>query len=96
MRFSHKTNFCCIHVPKPTKHDGFYLLHLMMGYRRDHQQLHMTTRNIDHICKWAESLGEEPDYKLRDDFSRIERDIATIIMKEVVEEKGMFYHGPIS
>ena len=26
----------------------------------------------------------------------IQRDIATIIMKEFVDEKGMFHHGPIS
>ena len=38
----------------------------------------------------------EADYKLRDDFFRIQSDIATIIMKEVVDEKGMFHHGPIS
>ena len=93
--FSHKTNFCCIHVPKQSRNDGFYLLHLMMEYRRDHQKLRMTTRNDDHIRKWVESQGEA-DYKLRDDFFRIQRDIATIIMKEVVEEKGMFHHGPIS
>jgi hypothetical protein len=94
--FSHKTNFCSIHQPTTSKNDGFYLLHLMMEFRRDHQQLRMTTRNDEHIRKWAESLGDEPDYKLRDDFFRIQKDIATIIMKEVVEEKGMFHHGPIS
>jgi hypothetical protein len=93
--FLHKTNFCSIHVPKPSRNDGFYLLHLMMEFRRDHQQLRMTTRSDDHIRKWVESQGEA-DYKLRDDFFRIQRDIATIIMKEVVEEKGMFHHGPIS
>ena len=58
----------------------------------------MRTKNDEHIRKWEKSLGEESesDYKLRDDFFRIQRDIATIIMKEVVEEKGMFHHGPIS
>ena len=30
--FSHKTSFCCIHVPKPSKKDGFYLLHLMIEF----------------------------------------------------------------
>ena len=94
--FSHKTSFCGIHQPTTTKNDGFYLLHLMMEFRRDHQQLRMTTKSDDHIRKWAESLGEELDYKLRDDFFRIQMDIATIIMKEVLEEKGMFHHGPIS
>ena len=93
--FSHKTTFCCVHEPTASKNDGFYVLHLMMEFRRDHQQLRMTTRNDDHIRKWVESHGEA-DYKLRDDFFRIQRDIATIIMKEVIDEKGVFHHGPIS
>ena len=95
MGFAHKTNFCCIHVPKPSKKDGFYIVHLMIEFSTDHQKLRMTSRNDDHIHKWLESHGEA-DYKLRDDFFRIQRDIATIIMKEVVDEKGMFHHGPIS
>ena len=95
MGFAHKTNFCCIQVPKPYKKDGFYILHLMIEFNTDHQKLRMTTRNDDHIRKWVESHGEA-DYKLRDDFFRIQSDIATIIMKEVVDEKGMFHHGPIS
>jgi len=94
--FSHKTTFYSIHQPTTSKNDGFYLLHLMMEFRRDHQQLRMTTRNDEHIRKWAESLRHELDYRIRDDFFRIQKDIATIIMKEVVEEKGMFHHGPIS
>ena len=67
----------------------------MMEFRTDHQKLRMTSRNDDHIREWVESHGEA-DYKLRDDFFRIQRDIATIIMKEVVDEKGMFHQGPIS
>ena len=55
----------------------------------------MRSRNDDHIHKWLESHGEA-DYKLRDDFFLIQRDIAMIIMKEVVDEKGMLHHGPIS
>ena len=95
MVFAHKTNFCCIHVPKPSKKDGFYILHLMIEFSTDHQKLDMTNRNYDHIRKWVESHGEA-DYKLRDDCFRIQRDIVTIIMKEVVDQKGMFHHSPIS
>ena len=91
----HKTNFCCIHVPKTRKKDGFYLHHLMIEVKTDHQKLRMITRNDDHNRKWVESHGEA-DYKLRDDFLCIQRDIGTIIMKEVIDEKGMFHHGPIS
>ena len=95
MGFAHKTNFSCIHVPKPSKKDGFYIVHLMIQFNMDHQKLRMRSRNDDHIHKWLESHGEA-NYKLRDDFFRIQSDIATIIMKEVVDEKGMFHHGPIS
>ena len=67
----------------------------MIDFSTDHQKLHMKSKKDDHIRKWVESHGEA-DYKLRDDFFRIQRDIAMIIMKEVVDEKGMFHHGPIS
>jgi hypothetical protein len=67
----------------------------MTEFRRDHQDLFMTTRNDEHIREWVETLGEA-DYKLRDDFFRIQRDIATIIIKGVIDEKGMFHHGLIS
>ena len=67
----------------------------MIQFNTDHQKLRMRSRNDDHIHKWLESHGEA-DYKLRDDFFRIQSDIVTIIMKEVVDEKGMFHHGPIS
>ena len=67
----------------------------MIEFNTDHQKLCMTTRNDDHIRKWVESHGEA-DYNLRDDIFRIQMDITTIIMKEVVEVKGVFHHGPIS
>ena len=67
----------------------------MIEFNTDHQKLRMTSRHDDHIHKWLASHGEA-DSKLRDDFFRIQRDIATIIMKEVVEENGIFHHGPIS
>jgi len=39
MGFAHKTNFSCIHVPKPSKVDGFYIVHLMIQFNTDHQKL---------------------------------------------------------
>ena len=62
----------------------------MNQFNTDHQKLRMRSRNDDHIHKWLESHGEA-DYKLRDDFFRIQRDIATIIMKEVIDEKAVLY-----
>ena len=32
MGFAHKTNFSCIHVPKPSNKDGFYIVHLMIQF----------------------------------------------------------------
>ena len=75
--------------------DGYYVIHLMMEFRKDQQRLRMASKDDNHIMIWAKNLAE-PDYKVRDDFFRILKDIATIIMKEVVDKKGMFYHGPIS
>ena len=34
--FSHKTDFCCIQQPNDSLNDGFYVLHHMLEYRRDH------------------------------------------------------------
>jgi hypothetical protein len=93
--FSHKTNFCSIHQPEGSTNDGYYVIHLMMEFRKDQQRLRMASKDDNHIMIWAKNLAE-PDYKVRDDFFRILKDIATIIMKEVVDKKGMFYHGPIS
>jgi hypothetical protein len=71
--FSHKITFCSVHQPAGRHNDGFYVLHLMMEFKRDHQCLRMTTKNDDHIRQWAQELGAEPDYKLRDDFRRCRR-----------------------
>ena len=67
----------------------------MMEFRKDQQLLRMPSKDDYHIMKWAENLAE-PNDKVRDEFFRILKDIATIMMKEVVDNKGMFYHGPIS
>lgn len=68
----------------------------MMEFRRDHQKLRMPSTADDHIRKWAEALGVELDDKLRNDFYRIQQEIAMIIIKDVVEENGMFHGGPQS
>ena len=40
--FGHKTDFCCIQQPSDSLNDGFYVLHHMLEYRWDHQNLHMS------------------------------------------------------
>ena len=34
--FGHKTDFCFIQQPSDSLNDGFYVLHHMLDYRRDH------------------------------------------------------------
>lgn len=94
--FGHKTDFCCIQRSPTSDTDGFYVIHLMMEYRRDVQSICMTTTSDAHIRSWAEAFGTVPDDQIQDDFYRIQQKIASIIMKDVLEENGMFYGGPIS
>ena len=90
--FGHKTDFCCIQQPNDSLNDGFYALHHMLEYRRDHQNLHMSPRSGDaHILQWAKNLGDIKDHQLRAEFYHIQRELAQIIMKEVVGKTGMFY-----
>ena len=42
MGFTHKTNFSCIHVPKPSKKDGFYIIHLMIQFNRINKSFALT------------------------------------------------------
>jgi hypothetical protein len=90
--FGHKTDFCCIQQPSGTLSDGFYVLHHMLEYRRDQQNLRMSPRSGDaHILQWAKNLGDILDHRLRAEFYHIQRELAQIIMKEVLEKTGMFY-----
>ena len=90
--FSHKTDFCCIQQPNDSLNDGFYVLHHMLEYRRDHQNLRMSPRSGDaHILQWAKDIGDIEDHRLRAEFYNIQRELAQIIMKEVVGKTGMFY-----
>ena len=57
----------------------------MLEYRRDHQNLRMSPRSGDaHILQWAKNLGDIEDHRLRAEFYHIQRELAQIIMKEVV------------
>ena len=90
--FGHKTDFCCIQQPNDSLNDGFYVLHHMLEYRRDHQNLRMSPRSDDaHILQWAKDIGDIEDHRLRAEFYNIQRELAQIIVKEVVGKTGMFY-----
>ena len=52
----------------------------------------MSPRSGDaHILQWEKNIGDIPDHRLRAEFYHIQREVAQIIMKEVVEKTGMFY-----
>ena len=44
-----------------------------------------------HILQWAKDIGDIEDHRLRAEFYNIQRELAQIIMKEVVRKIGMFY-----
>ena len=93
--FGHKTDFCCIQQPSGTLSDGFYVLHHMLEYRQDQQNLRMSPRSGDaHILQWAKNLGDIPDHRLRAEFYHIQRELAQIIMNDVLGKTGMFDTSP--
>ena len=95
--FGRKTDFCCVHQPKNSEVDGFYLMHHLLEYRRDNQRLRMSpTTNDVEIVSWARSIGSTPDHRIRADFYHVQCELAQVIMKQVLEPTGMFYHGPIT
>ena len=64
----------------------------MPEYRRDHQNLRMSPTSGDaHILQWAKNVGDIEDHRLRAEFYHIQRELAQIIMKEVVGKTGMFH-----
>ena len=64
----------------------------MLGYREDQQNLRMSPTSGDsRIRQWAKNLGDILDHRLRAEFYHIQRELAQIIMKEVLEKIGMFY-----
>ena len=92
--FSHKTDYCCIQQPNDSPNDGFYVLHHMLEYSRDHQNLRMAPSSGDaHIMQWAKDIGDIEDHRLRAEFYNIQRELAQIIMNEVVGKTGMFHAG---
>ena len=52
----------------------------------------MSPRSGDaHILQWAKDIGDIEDHRLRAEFYNIQRELAQIIMNEVVGKTGMFY-----
>ena len=77
--------------------DGFYLMHHLLEYSRDNQRLRMSpTTNDAEIVSWATSIGTTPDHRVKAEFYHLQCELAQVIMKEVLELTGIFYHGPIT
>ena len=92
LAFGHKTNFCCIQQPSDSLNDGFYVLHHMLEYRRDHQNLRLSPTSGDaHILQWAKNVGDIPDHRLRAEFYHIQHELAQVIVNQVLGKTGLFY-----
>ena len=64
----------------------------MLEYTRDHQNVRMSPTSGDaHILQWAKNVGDIEYHRLRAEFYHIQRELAQIIMKEVLDKTGMFY-----
>ena len=71
--FRHKTDFCYIQQLHNSRTDGFYLMHHLMGYRRDNQHLRMSATTEDAgIVSWATSIGKTPDHQIRAEFYHVQ------------------------
>ena len=77
--------------------DGFYLMHHLLKYRRGNQRLRVSASTEDaEIVSWATSIGKTPDHRIRAEFYHVQCELAQLIMKQVIDPTGMFYHGIIT
>lgn len=85
--FTHVTKFACVKQPPGGKKDAYYALHHMRALVRDQQQLTLPS----HLKLWAERLSEIQDADLRQEFFRIQSDLAGIISEDVLRSTGEFH-----
>src|SRR3954462_13441313 len=85
--FTHVTKFACVKQPPGGKKDVYYALHHMRALVRDQQQLTLPS----HRKLWAELLSEIQDADLRQEFFRIQSDLAGIISEDVLRRTGEFH-----
>ena len=72
-------------------------MHPLIEYKRDNQRLRMSaTSNDAEIVNWATSIGKTSNHRIRAEFSHVQCELAKVVMKQVVEPRGMFYLGPIT
>ena len=85
--FMHLTKFPCVKQQPGGQKDAYYALHHMRAFVRDQQQLTLP----DHLKNWATRLSEIQDADLRQEFFRIQSDLAGIIYEDVLRTTGEFY-----
>ena len=82
--FTHVTKFACVKQPPGCQKDAYYTLHHMRAFVRDQQQLMLPV----HLENWAARLSEIQDADLRQEFFRIQSDLAGIIREDVLRNRG--------
>jgi len=85
--FSHNTKFCCVKQPPGGQKDAYYALHHMRAIVRDHHHLLLP----DNLKDWAASLSAIQDADIRQEFFRIQSELAEIIHQDVLHTSGQFY-----
>ena len=85
--FTHVTKFACVKQPPGGQKDAYYAIHHMRAFVRDQQQLTLPA----HLKHWAERLSVIQDADLRQEFFRIQSELAGIISEDVLRNTGEFY-----
>ena len=85
--FIHLTKFACVKQPPGGQKDAYYALHNMRAFVRDQQQLTLP----NHLKHWAARLSKIQDADLRQEFFRIQTDLAGIITQDFIRTTGGFY-----
>ena len=74
--------------------DAFYVMHHMQEFIRDQQNLRMPSqKSQSHVHTWGQDLANAPDERLRLEFYRIQQNLASIIIREVIPTDGIFFGG---
>ena len=82
--FKHITKFPCVKQPPNSVKEAFYALHHMRAIVQDEHRL----RTPSSVRGWVEEQARIEDAELRDDFFRIQTQIATILREDVITRGG--------
>ena len=84
----HIVNFACVTQPKNSERDAYYAIHQICAFVRDEEQLKLS----DQLQRWAEHLATIQDRDFRQEFYRIQKMFARIIVHDVFTVGGIFYY----